>query len=173
MTCGAEIDCDDSFSMTMLVVVASVMVMFFTILSYLLFVHHFGSTKYFDRMAQVVLNKQYKKMLEEKKIGITMAKTVHENAPIKYAEVIEGMSDVEVEEETPRMESVSRLLGDSGAQAQQKLLHGSGRLSHLSADEGSMLHENELEQGGTGDQYVGPTLSSTAMFFDLTSVSEA
>ena len=102
-----------------------------------------------------------------------MAKTVHENAPIKYAEVIEGMSDVEVEEETPRMESVSRLLGDSGAQAQQKLLHGSGRLSHLSADEGSMLHENELEQGGTGDQYVGPTLSSTSMFFDLTSVSEA
>ena len=118
MTCGAEIDCDDSFSMTMLVVVASVMVMFFTILSYLLFVHHFGSTKYFDRMAQVVLNKQYKKMVEEKKIGITMAKTVHENAPIKYAEVIEGMSDVEVEEETPRMESVSRLLGDSGAIAQ-------------------------------------------------------
>ena len=173
MTCGAEIDCDDSFSMTMLVVVASVMVMFFTILSYLLFVHHFGSTKYFDRMAQIVLNKQYKKMLEEKKTGITMAKTVHENAPIKYAEIVEGMSDVELEEETPRMDSVSRLLGDSGALAEKKLLEGSGRLSHLTADEGSMLHENQLEKEGADDLFVGPTMPTTAKFFDLTAVGEA
>ncbi len=51
LTCGAEIDCDDTFSLSMLVLIASIMVLIFTIMSYLLFVHHFGSSAYFNRMA--------------------------------------------------------------------------------------------------------------------------
>ena len=100
-------------------------------------------------------------MHEEKKIGITMAKTVHENAPIKYAEVIEGMSDVDQEEkETVRAaESASRMMK---------------RESHVSADEGSMLHEEEEQFLKEKESiYVGPVMTSSTVFFDLTLVGDA
>lgn len=51
------------------------------------------------RMSQVILHKHYEKMKREQIVAISIGKTVPKNAPIKYAELVEGMSDVDLDEE--------------------------------------------------------------------------
>ena len=59
-------------------------------MSYLLYVKYLGGASYYNRMAQIILDKQYRKMKAEKSTGITMGIVVQKNAPIKHAEIIEG-----------------------------------------------------------------------------------
>ena len=88
--CGASIDCDDYFTLQMFTVVASTMIFLGSIMSYLLYIKYLGGADYFNRMSQIILDKQYRKMKEEKTTGITMGVVVQKNAPIKHAEIIEG-----------------------------------------------------------------------------------
>jgi len=62
MICGAEIDCDESFNMKLVMIVVAVLFGLMLVVSYLLFIKHFGNKKTSHRMAQIIFNKQYQKM---------------------------------------------------------------------------------------------------------------
>jgi hypothetical protein len=97
--CGASIDCDDYFTLQLFTVVASTMIFLGSIMSYLLYIKYLGGATYFNRMSQIILDKQYRKMKAEKTIGITKGIVVQKNAPIKHAEIVEGQSSSEGEED--------------------------------------------------------------------------
>lgn len=51
------------------------------------------------RISQIILQKHYTKMKQEKIVSISVGKTVPKNAPIKYSEIVEGQSDADEDEE--------------------------------------------------------------------------
>ena len=50
-------------------------------------------------MTQIIFQKQYKKMYDDKRIAITIGMKIHKLAKINEAEVIEGMSDVDLDDD--------------------------------------------------------------------------
>ena len=71
---------------------------FMCVVSYILLVNYFGSRSYAHLMSQIILQKQYNKMYKQKRVSIVMGKVIQQNAPIKYAHIIEGYSDTDLME---------------------------------------------------------------------------
>ena len=68
------------------------------------------------RVAQVVMQKHYTKMKQEKSLAITLGQIVEENAPIKICNIVEGMSDVDSTEEDSQKEGGKAVKKDAKSQ---------------------------------------------------------
>lgn len=60
-------------------------------------------------MTQIIFNKVYKRMYEQKRIGITIGTKVNKLAEINQAEVIEGMSDFDFSDEEEQVQNDSNM----------------------------------------------------------------
>lgn len=71
-TCGAEIECDPGANFKFVLVFAGVFVFMMSVVAYLLIVQTFSSRSYLHRMSQIILQKQYHKMKQQKSKAIVI-----------------------------------------------------------------------------------------------------
>ena len=95
------------------------------------------------RMSQIILQKHYTKMKREQIVSISIGKVVQKNAPIKYAEIVEGLSDVEIEEESDEL--ISNDKEDSNIQVNENgsEVANNSRVMHDSNHKLNVSHATE------------------------------
>ena len=97
MVCGSEIDCEDSFSLQVIIGTCLSMSFLGLLASYLLYIHYFGGLSYLTKIAQIIFYKHYRKIKIQQAYTISIGKTIQKNAPIKIAEIYDWDSEGEEE----------------------------------------------------------------------------
>jgi len=130
------------------------------IVVYLSYVSVIGGRANVVRLSQIILQKHYTKMKAEKTVAISIGKTVPKNAPIKYAEIVEGLSDAEADEATGSSQGQSLQKDEPAAIGNDSV--NQSRLMHESSNKLNLSQQSELQlDGANKDKTPGSTTGKT------------
>lgn len=153
-TCGTHFECNSDFTVQFFIAIGIVALVLFVAMLYLLMIGFAGGRKNVNRISQVILQKHYTKMKREQIVAISIGKIVQKNAPIKYAEIVEGYSDIDIEDTTDGEESVKKD-GNVVERTPPKVLSAEGesvngsKLLHETKDKLNVSHGSDLHNYDT------------------------